>query len=279
MSKTRFTSIHGNVRSMKQIGELTLTETAYPPNFQLSQHAHEMACLGVMISGGIFEEFALRKLSYNAHTAYFRPPQVTHKNHTHAMGATCFNLEVSSGWLENVQEYGRFPSEPTTFEGGQLNRLAYEVYKQWKSMDEVAPLVIEGLAYEIAAELCRTSGDKTEPHPPRWLKGVQEIVRSRFAESFSLAEIAQEVGRHPVHVAREFRRYYGRTVGQLKRECRINHACERLAHSELPIVDIALEAGFAQQAHFSTVFRQMTRLTPSEYKELHRPQGKTKSYK
>ena len=276
MSKTPFTSIHGNVRRVRQIGELTLTETAYPPGYHLSPHAHEMACIGVMLSGGIFEEFPLRKLSYNTHTAYFRPPQIVHKNHVHTMGAICLNLEVSTRWLENVQEYGRLPNEPKTFEGGQLQRLVHEVYAQWKSMDDVSPLVIEGLAYELAAELCRTSRGESEPCPPHWLKNVQEFVRSHFSESFGLAEIAQEVGRHPVHVAREFRRYYGRTVGQLKRECRINFACERLVHSELPIVDIALEAGFAQQAHFSNVFRRMTRLTPSEYKQFHRPQGISK---
>jgi AraC family transcriptional regulator len=251
------------------MGEFTLTKTAYPPHFRLSQHAHEMACLGVMFRGCLSEGFSVRKLAYSTGDAFFRPPQVMHEDRVDAAGASCFNLEVSARWLENVQEYGRTPTDPVTFGTGALQRLMYQLYQQWKYVDDVMPLMIEGLACELTAELFRTLPVKLEAQTPHWLKDAREFVQSRFADSFSLAEIAQEVGRHPVHVAREFRRYFGRTIGQLKRECRINFACEKLAHSELSIIDIALEAGFTQQAHFSTVFRRMTRRTPGEYKALY----------
>ena len=61
---------------------------------------------------------------------------------------------------------------------------------------------------------------------------------------------------HPVHVAREFHRYYGTTIGQFRRKCRIDFAREKLTHSRLPIVEIALECGIHQQPHFTNVFKR-----------------------
>ena len=136
-------------------------------------------------------------------------------------------------------------------------------------MDDVAPLMIEGLACEIAVEFCRTVRVKPETHPPRWLEQVHELLRSRFKQSLRLSENSREVQMHPVHVAREFHRYYGSTIGQFRRKCRIDFACDRLVHSQMPIVDIAFEAGFAQQPHFTSVFKRITGLTPRRYEKVH----------
>ena len=83
------------------------------------------------------------------------------------------------------------------------------------------------------------------------------------------AELSGEVQMHPVHLAREFHRYFGTTIGQFRRKCRIDFACERLTHSKLPIVEIALESGFTQQPHFTNVFRKITGLTPFQYRKLY----------
>jgi AraC family transcriptional regulator len=37
----------------------------------------------------------------------------------------------------------------------------------------------------------------------------------------------------------------------------------------LPIVEVALESGFAQQPHFTNVFRKITGLTPYRYRKLY----------
>jgi AraC-like DNA-binding protein len=140
-------------------------------------------------------------------------------------------------------------------------------------MDDVAPLAIEGLACEMAAQFCRTVRVKLERNPPRWLRQVHEMLRSRFSDALRLAQISGEVRIHPVHVAREFNRYYGTTIGQFRRKCRIDFASERLTRSRSPIAQIALEAGFAQQAHFTNVFKRTTGLTPHQYRKLYDPKA------
>src|SRR5579862_1593502 len=266
---SNFSNIQGNIGRAERFGDLTLTDTRYSPRLRLRPHAHELACFGFVLAGRFFERFLVETISCVGRVVFFRPPEMVHENRVSPCGARCFYLEVSPRWLEHVEEYSPLPRQPKSFEGGALERLANALYEQWQAMDDVAPLAIEGLACEMAAQFCRAVNVKLEPTPPRWLTQVQDILRCRYSDSVGLAKISAEVRMHPVHVAREFRRYYGTTIGQFRRKCRIDFACDRLANSELPIVEIAMQAGFAQQAHFTTVFKRNTGLTPYRYRTLH----------
>lgn len=266
---THYSSIQGEISRAEHIGELTLIDTSYSPQLHLESHAHESACFGFVLSGGFSEQFPVEKLSYRGRAVFFRPPHLIHENQVSPAGARCFYLEMSSKWLSHVEEYSSLPGHPLSLQTGALERLANSLYVQWAEMDDAAPLAIEGLACEIAAQFCRAARGKRETVPPRWLKQVHELLRSRFKEALSLAEISGEVRMHPVHVAREFHRYYGATIGEYRRMCRVDFACERLTHSRAPIVEIALESGFAQQPHFTYVFKRITSLTPLQYRKLH----------
>jgi AraC family transcriptional regulator len=52
------------------------------------------------------------------------------------------------------------------------------------------------------------------------------------------------------------------------RRLRIEEAARRFAAGAVPLVEVALDAGFADQAHFSRVFKQVTGLTPGEYRKM-----------
>ena len=82
----------------------------------------------------------------------------------------------------------------------------------------------------------------------------------------SLGALAQAVGVHPVTLARGFRRTYGCSVGEYLRHLRIVEAARQLHDTDLPLASIATSAGFADQSHFSNVFKQQTGLSPSAFR-------------
>ena len=51
---------------------------------------------------------------------------------------------------------------------------------------------------------------------------------------------------------------FGCTVGEYLRRLRIERAAEQLSRGDAPLAEIALTAGFADQSHFSNVFRRRT---------------------
>ncbi len=92
---------------------------------------------------------------------------------------------------------------------------------------------------------------------------------SRFLEVPSLAEIAHAAGVHPVHLSREFRRYFDVTVGEYMRKLRTDHAAHLLAASAMPLAEIADVCGFADQSHFSSTFKRTVGMTPARFREMH----------
>ena len=101
---------------------------------------------------------------------------------------------------------------------------------------------------------------------PQWLEKVRNILEQRFAEPCKLSEIAAEVGVHPVHLAREFRKHYGTSVGEYLRRVRIEYACRELMGSNAAVTNIAFAAGFADQSHFSRTFKRLCGTTPGRYR-------------
>jgi len=83
----------------------------------------------------------------------------------------------------------------------------------------------------------------------------------------SAAELAREVGVHRVHLARVFRAHLGCSIGDYHRRRRVAWAANELRHGEASLSDIALRAGFADQSHFSRVFKQWTGVTPRAWRE------------
>ena len=104
---------------------------------------------------------------------------------------------------------------------------------------------------------------------PRWLREVRRSIEMRFDEPLTLSVLADEAGVHPTHLARAFRAQYARTVGEMLRERRIEHAKQQLFCGVAPS-EIALDAGFADQSHFTRVFRRLTGTTPAAYGRANR---------
>jgi AraC family transcriptional regulator len=83
-----------------------------------------------------------------------------------------------------------------------------------------------------------------------------------------IAETATLLDVHPTHLARTFKSLVGCSMGEYVRRLRIEEAARRLASGAGPLVEIALDAGFADQAHFSRVFKQVTGHSPGAYRKM-----------
>jgi AraC family transcriptional regulator len=99
---------------------------------------------------------------------------------------------------------------------------------------------------------------------PRWLDDAIDLARRKE----SLPTIAERIGRHPSHVAREFRRHQGVSVGEYVRRCRLEVAATSLRKSGDPIAAVALAAGFCDQSHFTKAFHRVFGVTPAEYRRV-----------
>src|SRR5262249_2353682 len=101
---------------------------------------------------------------------------------------------------------------------------------------------------------------------PAGLASAEERLRARGREKVALGELAQAAGVHPAHLARTFRSRYGVSVGEYGRRLRLAWTVGELARGERPLAEVALEAGFADQSHFTRVFKRYVGSTPARYR-------------
>jgi AraC family transcriptional regulator len=177
-------------------------------------------------------------------------------------------VELGEQWSNRLSSSGIELSHQLEWKRGELTHLIARLYQEFREPDNATPLSAEGLTLEILASFSRQSLKTVGVFDPPWLRRAKSILHDRFAESLTLDGIAGEVGIHPVHLARTFRRRFSLSVGEYQRQLRVKYAADQLASTRLPIAAIALAAGFADQAHFSRVFKTHTGFTPKRFRAM-----------
>jgi AraC family transcriptional regulator len=146
-----------------------------------------------------------------------------------------------------------------------------KLYQEFRLMDEVAPLAVEGLMLEIVAEASRRKRPVSNTKIPPRIEMAKDFISAYFNRPLALKQIAELVEAHPVYLAREFHKHYHCTVGEYVRRLRVESACQRLSDSDEPLSNIALTVGFSDQSHFSRTFKRLTGMTPAKYRKARRP--------
>lgn len=251
------------------IAGFVLTEASYPPNHKLPRHSHERSCFMSVLQGGVTETYAKKKLAAKPSTLIFRPSAEVHSDYFHNKGGRVFLIEIEPWWLDRVREHFVIADNSLGLHCELLTLLSKKLYHEFRTMDDVSSLAIEGLMLEMIAEVCRYVKRPTERRPPRWVEQVRELLHARFSEHLTLTEIAGTVGVHPVHLGHAFRTHYRCTPGEYVRRLRIEFVCRVMATSNIALADIALSAGFSDQSHLTRIFKRQTGLTPARYRALH----------
>jgi len=249
------------VQATLHTADVLLSELRQPCSRRVPRHEHELAYVTVVLGGDYFEGDAkLEEL--HPFTAAFNPCGVAHKTVIGPAGAYFFTIEFR-GPLP-CQLDVRLPGE-TRFDAGSGSLLwpGLRLYSAFagKTAD---PLVVDSHVMELLAALTEFSA--AEKTAPPWLGRVKERMRDEFAENIRMGDLANEAGVHPVHLARVFRAVERQTPGDYLQRVRTRAACRLLRDPEYPLAWIATECGFADQSHFTRIFRKLTSTTPAKFR-------------
>src|ERR1700720_4969773 len=102
---------------------------------------------------------------------------------------------------------------------------------------------------------------------PARLRRITDLVHARLEDELGLDELAQSVGLSTAHFARMFRKSTGETPHQFVLRQRIERAKAMLRAPDARVLDVAVACGFKTQQHFSQVFRDACRVSPTEYRQ------------
>lgn len=92
------------------------------------------------------------------------------------------------------------------------------------------------------------------------------VMRERYSERLSIAEVAGASGLAVNRFHELFRRETGRTPGEMLAEIRLDRAEDLLGQTSLPIAEIALMVGFSEQSALTRCFRRRRGTTPDAWR-------------
>jgi AraC family transcriptional regulator len=128
---------------------------------------------------------------------------------------------------------------------------------------------VEALASGLSQQLALHAGTREARTPPARgglsttaKRRSLELIELRMDGHLSVENLADEVGLSPAHFARAFKE----TMGLAPHRYLVNHRLERarrmLDNADAVLSDVALRAGFADQAHFTRLFKREYGVTP-----------------
>ena len=102
---------------------------------------------------------------------------------------------------------------------------------------------------------------------PRYkLRRVMAYVDARLGSPISLDDLANVAGVSRFHFHRQFRKTVGVTPREYVLRARIERAKGLLTDSDLTVGEVSGAVGFADQSHFSNIFRRLTAMTPRGFR-------------
>ena len=132
--------------------------------------------------------------------------------------------------------------------------------------------ILECLAVRIHASIA--SARDREPASFRKYQLCRSYIEANFLTLHSVPEIAAHCAISEVYLCHLFRRYDHQTPYRALTRLKINHAAALIQQSDMLVKQIAATVGYADQFHFSRVFREVLGVPPSDWRRMNaRPSG------
>jgi two-component system response regulator YesN len=134
-----------------------------------------------------------------------------------------------------------------------------------RSKLEIASVQTRVLASDVSSGLFNVKGSRS----PAMVKvaEAQDYIECNFAKKrLSVDQICQDLFISPSYLSRLLKQHLGKTFVNALTDFRIEKAKQLIAASDLNIYAVADAVGFSDPHYFSTIFKKVTGMTPSEYR-------------
>jgi len=213
----------------------------HAPCESLTRHCHREAFATVVLAGGYDEAGDTGRHRVRAGDVIFHRAFESHLDLFYRPGAEVLVIPIPDRW-----------TGPTI---GSVSDPDAIVRAGEKDCVEALQLLIEGF-----------SARATETHD--WADALAEALRADPA--LSLEQWAEEVGLHPGSLSRGFARVFGMSAAAYRLVQRTRRAIDALLRTEVALSRLAIDCGFADQAHMTRAVSSVAGVPPSFLRSQYR---------
>jgi len=256
------------VRSLRaiEVPGYRVSEATYVAAGVVPAQRHERAVLCLAVEGGYRMNWGRTHLRCGTASLVLQPPGQVFGAQISSAGSRCLTVAIDPAVLPD--DGGGPPDFERLNAGRRLppHWLAFQLHRELGLADDLSAASVASTIVALLAELTGRPGLKAPNSPLPWLRLVLEQIEDEFCRHHTLESLGRTAGVHPVHLAREFHHRFGCTVGHYIRQRRVEFACHRLTASRDPLSEIAVDAGFADQSHFTNTFRRLIGMPPGRFR-------------
>ena len=239
---------------------LSVEEVLMPVHLEVGEHRHDGAQIYFVLEGNYTERLHGHTNPLGPGAAWFRRPHEIHANRVEGDEPVLTLIVTVEG--DRLSCLERRALHSSYLHSAMLNEVRGELVREIRSGESDALLALEGWTLLLLSRAQRALYTG-EDRPPDWLESAVEFIEHSYLEPLSLETVAEHAGVHPATLAAGFRRFHRRSVGCWIRDLRLRYAHDALMKSKRPIKEIALEAGFYDQAHFGRHFKRCYGISPA----------------
>ena len=128
--------------------------------------------------------------------------------------------------------------------------------------------LINGMLTELLLQTATNNADTFLI--PDYIRQIVREIDKNFKSGLPLSYFEEFTHRSRYYILKEFKKYIGVTIHEYIITARISYAKELLKYSDLPVSEIAFEAGMNNVTHFINLFKAREGTTPLAYRKAWR---------
>ncbi len=261
MNKLKTGEFFGSHYQKSAFENLIITDTEYTHS-KVDWHYHENPYFTYLLQGKLFESNKKESYYLEPGSLLFHNWQDAHYNIKPPEYTRGFHIELNQNW------FSKFDIETTNFEGSInlknpiIKNLMNQIFVETKINDQYSDLSIENNLIQIFNTIDKSK--IKESRKPIWVNQLKELLIEEKTD-YSLKNLSSKIGIHPVHLSREFQRYFGTSLGHYIRLIKLNKAFYLLLSKKFTMTEVCYQCDFYDQSHFISNFKRIYCTTPTKF--------------
>ena len=134
--------------------------------------------------------------------------------------------------------------------------------RSFRDLEELGAFLKELVIQMVEMPVHPLGGDSSE-----LIRSIKEYISENYQRTFTLDELADDVGRSKNYLCRVFKESTGDRIWEYATAFRMEQAKHLLAFSSLKIGEIARRVGYDNSGYFTRVFKSRDGLSPQAYRD------------
>lgn len=156
---------------------------------------------------------------------------------------------------------------------GWLRSILDQLSREYLSMRPGTEIVVNRLTEILIVELIRMNFGQQEDAPlikalaDKYISKALHRLHSHPEKPWSLETLAIDVGLSRAAFAKRFKSLVGQPMFDYLTQLRIQHACQLLTNTSLPLYEVANRVGYESDLAFTRTFKKRLGKTPTSYRK------------